>query len=101
MRIGIGLVIVRSDASSSWPGSSRPSTSWLSFHVFCKPVGGEVDADLAVVDVGVLGAALLGAENLDGLVGRTDRVVEFLRVLDRHDAVIASVRHQERAGDVL
>ena len=70
-------------------------------HVLREPVGGEVDADLAVVDVGVLGAAFLGGENLDGLVRRADRVIELLRVLDRHHAVVAGVRDQERAGDVL
>ena len=60
-----------------------------------EPVGGEVDADLAVVDVGVLGATFFGGENLDGLVGRADRVIELLRVLDRHDPVVAGVGDEE------
>ncbi len=84
MRMVIGLLMVR-----------------RSLHVVGEPVGGEVDADLAVVDVGVLAAALLGGEDLDRLVGRADRVIELLRVLDRHDAVVARVRDEERAGDVL
>jgi hypothetical protein len=52
-------------------------------HILFQPVGSEIDADLAVVDMGVFGAAFLGGKNLDGLVGRADRVIELLRVLDR------------------
>ena len=66
-----------------------------------QPVGGEIDADLAVVDMGVLGAAFLGVEDLDGLVGRADRVIELLGILDRHHPIVAAMGDQERAGDVL
>jgi hypothetical protein len=44
---------------------------------------------------GVLGAAFLGREHLDGLVVRADRLVELGRVPDRHDAVVTAVGDEE------
>ena len=51
--------------------------------------------------MGVLGAAFLRGEDLDRLVLRADSVIELLRVLDRHHAVVAGVGNEEGAGDVL
>src|SRR5690348_18461115 len=60
-------------------------------HVLRQPVGGIIDPDLAIVDMGVLGAALLGREDLQRLVLRTYRLEQLGRVLDRNDAVIAAM----------
>ena len=48
----------------------------------------------------VLCAALLGGEDLDGLVRRSHRVVELLRIFHRHDTVVAAMRDEERAANL-
>ncbi|MGB6997653.1 MAG: hypothetical protein WBD96_08860, partial [Pseudolabrys sp.] len=72
---------------------------WTSATVYCvcrlqiifDPVSGEIDADLAVVDMRMLCAAFFGREDLDCLVFRTDRIKELLGILGRHDSVVRAV----------
>ena len=45
--------------------------------IIFDPVSGEIDADLAVVDMRMLCAAFFGREDLDCLVFRTDRKKSF------------------------
>src|SRR5262245_63003244 len=65
------------------------------------PVSGEIDAELAAVDVGMLCAAFFGREDLDCLVFRTDRIKELLGAVDWHDSVVRTVGDEKGAGDVL
>ena len=65
-----------------------------------QPVSREVDTDLAIVDMRVLGAAFFGCKYLYSLIFGANRVKKLLRVFDRNDAVVASVCHKKRALDV-
>ncbi len=51
-----------------------------------EPIADDVDADLAIVDLHVLGSALLGGEDLQRLVARSDVVVE-LRAAAEHEQI--------------
>src|SRR5688572_14497385 len=65
------------------------------------PVGDVVDAHLAVVDLAVLRAALLGGEDLELLALGADPLVQRLRLLHRHDAVVLAVGDEKRALDLV
>jgi hypothetical protein len=54
-----------------------------------------------MVDLAVLGAALVGGKDLDVLSLRADRFVQLLGFRKRNDPVILAVQHQECAGDSL
>src|SRR5689334_3387931 len=102
--------IRRAPRRRSWRGDppSRSRTTiagigaWIDLlsHVLRQPVGRIIDPDLAIVDMGVLGAALFGREDLQRLVLRTDRLEQFWRVLDRNDAVIAAMGDEIGTGDI-
>src|SRR5262249_37816739 len=51
-------------------------------HVREQPVADVIDAKLAVIDLAVLGAAVVSGENLDVLSFRSDPLVELLRLGD-------------------
>ena len=70
-------------------------------HILQKPVADEVDAELAVVDLAMLGAAFGFGEDLQRLVLRADPLVELLRLRERHDAVVLAMQDQDRALDLL
>ena len=75
-------------------------TVFYRLQIIFDPVSGEIDADLAVVDVGMLCAAFFGREDLDCLVFRTDRIKELLGIFHWHDPVIRAVGDEKRACDV-
>src|SRR5262249_42243888 len=54
-----------------------------------------------MTELGVLGAAFLGGENLDVLAFRADPLVELLGFRQRNDAVVLAVQHEKRAFDPL
>src|SRR5262249_39525091 len=72
-----------------WVERARPSTSrcvdcWVSqeldsldLHVREQPVADVVDAELAVIDLAVLGAAVIGGEDLDVLAPGAHPLVEL------------------------
>src|SRR5215471_8677653 len=70
-------------------------------HIREQPIADIIDGKLTVIDLAVLGATLLGGENLDVLSLRADPFVELLRLGERHDPVVLAVQHEERAFDPL
>src|SRR5262245_34816132 len=70
-------------------------------HVGQEPVADIVDAELAVIDLAVLGAAFLGGKNLDVLALRAKLIVEVIRFRVQDDAVVLAVQHEEGAFDLL
>src|SRR6266849_2031542 len=70
-------------------------------HIREQPVADIVDAQLAMIDLAVLRAALVGGENPDVLALGADPLVERLRSVERNDPVVLAVQDQERAFDVL
>src|SRR5262249_58087593 len=70
-------------------------------NIVLEPIGGKIDADLSVVDRSRFGAAFLGGEYFDRLVGRADSIIQLLRILDGHNAVITAMGYQEGAGESL
>src|SRR5439155_27114324 len=56
---------------------------------------------LAMIDLAVLRAALVGGEDPDVLALGTDPLVERLRSVERDDPVVLAVQDQECAFDVL
>src|SRR5258708_34746771 len=66
-----------------------------------NPVGNITDPQRPVVDLAVLGPALLGREDPERLLLCGKRRVELVRRLHRHDAVVRPVRDQHRAGDFI
>src|SRR5215813_11326853 len=70
-------------------------------HIREQPIADVVDAELAVIDLAVLGAAVLDGENLDVLSFRADPLVELLRLGERHDPVVLAVQDEKRAFDPL
>src|SRR5262245_30038565 len=108
--VAIGAIVLWLKWIAIVPSSERDVYSAVNLRRFpdvCRlqsifdPVSGEIDADLAVVDVGMLCAAFFGREDLDCLVFRTDRIKELLGIFDRHDPVVRAVGDEERACDVL
>src|SRR5262249_35769218 len=65
-----------------------------------NPIPDIVDAELAVVDLAMLGPTLRASENLDVLALRANPFVKRLRLLRGHDAVVLTVHDQERAFDL-
>src|SRR5215813_7142078 len=70
-------------------------------HIREQPIADVVDAELAVIDLAVLGAAVLDGENLDVLSLRANPLVELLRFRERHDPVVLAVQDEKRAFDPL
>ena len=54
-----------------------------------------------MIDLAVLGAAFLGAENLDVLALRANSFVELLGLCERDDPIIFTVQDEKRAFDPL
>src|SRR6516164_8877538 len=70
-------------------------------HIREQPIADVVDAELAVIDLAVLGAPVLDGENLDVLSLRANPLVELLRFRERHDPVVLAVQDEKRAFDPL
>src|SRR5258708_27611656 len=70
-------------------------------NISSNPVGNITDPQRPVVDLAVLGPALLGREDPERLLLCGKRRVELVRRFHRHDAVVRPVRDQHRAGDFL
>src|SRR6267143_3284771 len=93
--------------SSSEPGWTRPwllsssSRQILTLQVRGYPVGDVIDADLPVVGLSMIRAAVLGGENLQALAAGADRLEELVGGGDRHDLVVLRVHDQKRAGNLL
>src|SRR4051794_30611643 len=83
----------------AWPPASTgtPPAS----HVRKQPVADIVDAELAMIDLAVFGAAFLRGEDLDVLSLRADGLVQLLRFRKRDDPLVLAMQHQERALDLL
>src|SRR5712692_5374734 len=65
------------------------------------PVRNIADPQRPVVDLAVLGAALLGRKDFQRLLRRGERRVELVRSLHGHDAVVRPVRDEHRACDLV
>src|SRR4249919_1483250 len=91
--------------TSRCPLSARSGHSPLlrfltTLQIIFDPVSGEVDANLAVVNMGMLRAAFFGGEDLDCLVFRADRIKELLGILDWHDPIVPAVGYEKRTDNV-
>src|SRR4029077_16145318 len=84
-------------ASPSPPSPARVGRGREALRVGQDPVTDIIDAERAVVDLAMLGRALLGGEYLERLVLRPDLLVQDLRLLERHHAVVLAVQDQHRA----
>src|SRR5437773_716614 len=60
-----------------------------------------IDADLPVVGLRMIRAAVFGGEDLQALATGADRVEELVGGGDRHDLVVRGVHDEKRAGDLL
>src|SRR6266850_2670770 len=78
--------------------SSRPI---LPLQVRGYPIGDMIDADLPVVGLRMIRAAVLGSENLQALAPGADRLEELVGGGDRHDLVVLGVHDEKRAGDLV
>src|SRR5579884_2239013 len=67
-------------------------------HMFGDPVGDEIDAELAIVHLAMLGRAVFGRKNFQRLIGGPKRDIQALGFGCRHNAVVGAVQHQERAA---
>src|SRR6476620_12530473 len=79
-------------------GSSVLSTNLHGLH---QPVADEVDAELTVVNLAMLGAAFGLGEDFQRLVLGANTLVEFFCFGEWHHAVVLAVQHQDRAFDLV
>src|SRR3954464_10822796 len=70
--------------------------SGWSLQIFHQPVADEVDAELPIIDLTMFGTAFGFGEDSQCFVFRTYPLVEFLRLCERHDAIVFAVQDQDR-----
>src|SRR6476619_5920027 len=72
-----------------------------SLHGLHQPVADEVDAELTVVNLAMLGAAFGLGEDFQRLVLGANTLVEFFCFGEWHHAVVLAVQDQDRASDLV